>query len=129
MLCKPLYQLVLQSSLLAFLKGRRRVAHVLQQDNAAVHVSRSIKDWLQRHHIQVIDWLASSPRCNPMENIWGIVVRYVYSINRPFSTVEGLKAAISNAWESIDDNMTQNLSSMHNRLLDVMRENGGTIDY
>ncbi|ETN75325.1 hypothetical protein NECAME_12464 [Necator americanus] len=38
--------------LLPFLRGRRLPTHVLQQENAAVHVARSTNDWLQQNHIQ-----------------------------------------------------------------------------
>ncbi|KAK6743267.1 hypothetical protein RB195_010494 [Necator americanus] len=46
-----------------------------------------------------IGWATCPPDCNPMENMWKIVVRHVYSNNRQFSTIEELKTAISNAWE------------------------------
>ncbi|VDO23010.1 unnamed protein product [Heligmosomoides polygyrus] len=63
------YQAILESSLLPFLTGRKRQTHVLQQDSAALHVSKSTTDWLQRNRFQVIEWPACSSDCNPMENM------------------------------------------------------------
>ncbi|VDP51017.1 unnamed protein product [Heligmosomoides polygyrus] len=63
------YQAVMESSLLPFLTGRKRQTHVLQQDNAAVHVSKSTTDWLQRNRLRVMEWSACSSDCNPMENM------------------------------------------------------------
>ncbi|ETN76459.1 hypothetical protein NECAME_11659 [Necator americanus] len=98
-----------KTSLLPFLRVRKRPAHVLQQGNVAVHEPRTTKGWLQRLHIQVIDSPACSPDCNLVENMWEIVVRHVYSNNKQSSTVVEPKAAIPNAWGSIYNNVIQNL--------------------
>ncbi|WKX89629.1 hypothetical protein Q1695_008909 [Nippostrongylus brasiliensis] len=124
------YQRVLKSRLVPFLEGRRKQTHVLQQDNAAVHVSRSTTDWLQRNRIQTMDWPVCSPDCNHMESMWRIVVRQVYADNKQFSSVEELKRAVVTAWDNVSDEVIRNfVGSMRNRVIDVIRENGGPIDY
>ncbi|XGW23090.1 hypothetical protein V3C99_005379 [Haemonchus contortus] len=124
------YQEVLEFHLLPFLRGARRRTHVFQHDNASVHVSRSTKEWLQRHGVAVMDWPACSPDCNPIENLWGIMARRVYLNNRQYNSVEELKAAILAVWESIDDTTITNLvQSMPNRMFELIRHSGGPIDY
>ncbi|RCN34342.1 hypothetical protein ANCCAN_19813 [Ancylostoma caninum] len=124
------YQEVLRTRLLPFLRGARRRSLVFQQDNAAVHVSHSTRSWLQEHRIQAMDWPACSPDCNPVENMWGIIVRQVYRNNKQYNTVESLKTAILEAWDQIDDATVAKLvGSMPNRIFEIIRNNGGPIDY
>ncbi|RCN28152.1 hypothetical protein ANCCAN_26110 [Ancylostoma caninum] len=76
------YQEIPETHLLPFLRGARRHSLAFQQDNAAVHVSHSTRSWLQEHCVRTIDWPACSPDCNPVENMWGIIVRQVYRNNK-----------------------------------------------
>ena len=124
------YQTVLRCHVLPFLRRRRSRNYVFQQDNASVHASRSTKKWFQDNRISVTDWPACSPDLNPMENMWGILVRKVYMNNRKFRDVEELKAAVIEAWDHIDEDTMRNLvDSMPNRLYEVATKHGGPIDY
>ncbi|RCN33912.1 transposase, partial [Ancylostoma caninum] len=124
------YQGVLQRHLLPFLRGRRLHKYTFQQDNAAVHASQSTRTWLLENRVNVMDWPACSPDLNPMENLWGILARKVYSNNRQFHSIEELKKAIIDAWEDVEDNALRNLvSSMPSRLFEVASKQGGSTDY
>ena len=100
------------------------------QDNAPIHVSRSTKAWLRRKNIPLLDWPANSPDLNPMENLWGILVRRIYAENKQYQSVGELKMAIVAAWQSVEQEVIDNLVlSMDNRIFQVINRNGGPIDY
>jgi hypothetical protein len=124
------YQGVLKDNLLPFLRSRRRISFTFQQDNASVHVSNSTKAWLEERHIVKLDWPSCSPDCNPMENMWGMLVRRVYAHNRQFNSVPELKAAILNEWGNLDNALVPSLiDSMPNRIFQLIQRHGGLIPY
>ena len=43
-----------------------------QQDNAPVHKSEVVRNFLAQKQWEVLDWPAYSPDLNPIENIWAI---------------------------------------------------------
>jgi transposase len=124
------YQEVLQLSLIPFLRRFRRLNPTFQQDNASIHSSKATKEWLANNHINAMDWPACSPDVNPMENLWGILVREVYANHRQYQNTEELKDAILNAWANLDQNLLNNLvNSMPRRIFDIIQKNGNVINY
>uniref|UniRef100_A0A914Q3Z0 Transposase n=1 Tax=Panagrolaimus davidi TaxID=227884 RepID=A0A914Q3Z0_9BILA len=124
------YQEVLQNHLIPFKNRFRRIPLLFQQDNASIHVSKSTKGWFERKRIKLFEHPPRSPELNPMENLWGIMVRRIYSNNKQYSTKEELKQAILDAWDAIDVQMINNLvNSMRNRIFDLIQRNGEAIDY
>lgn len=124
------YQQVLTNRLLPFLRRFRRLNLIYQQDHASIHASRSTSEWFKNNQVTVLDWAARSPDCNPMENLWGILVRRVYANNRQFNTKEELKTEILRCWANIEPNILQNLvDSMKNRIFELICKNGHVINY
>lgn len=124
------YQSVLRCNLLPFIRRFRKSPMTFQQDNASVHVSNSTKAWFTTNKIKVLQWPACSPDCNPMENLWGILTRKVYSENKQYSSIQELKKSILSAWEGIEVETLEDLvKSMENRIFIVINKNGGYTGY
>ncbi|KHJ88717.1 hypothetical protein OESDEN_11487 [Oesophagostomum dentatum] len=100
-----------------------------QQDNATIHVSNATKSWLRRYDINTLDWPACSPDLNPIENLWGIILRRIYANNRQFNTVNELKDAISRARMELDVTVLQNvIGNMRRRLFEVGTRHSESVD-
>lgn len=124
------YQKVLNDHLLPFLRGRCQQAYTFMQDNAAIHVSRSTMGWLEAHNIKTLDWPACSPDLNPIENVWGIIVRNIYANNTQYNSIADLKTAVEDAWNTLDLGTIKKLyDSMSDRLFQVILKKGSPASY
>jgi len=86
------YQQVLHNNLIPFLSRFRRKHFIFQQDNAQIHTSASTMSWFSEKSVKVLEWPGCSLDCNPMENLWGIMVRSVYENNRQYNSLQELKS-------------------------------------
>lgn len=111
----------------------RRIAgkeFIFQQDNAPCHSSKLVKEWLKRQKINALMWPAYSPDINPIENLWAILARKVYTNGRQFDDIESLKKTILESWQQIELEMCQNLiNSMKNRIFEIIVNHGGETKY
>lgn len=124
------YQAVLEEHLKPYLGRFRSAKLTFQQDNAAIHASKSTKDWLAKSKIPVLAWPAISPDLNPMENVWGMMVRDVYDNGKQYTTVAELREAIKSAWNNVTAKSLENLNkSMVKRMKMVFKNDGNTINY
>ncbi|KAA8490752.1 Transposable element Tc3 transposase [Porphyridium purpureum] len=80
-----------------------------QQNNAPVHTSRLVKNFMNDENVELLDWPAYLPEFNIIENLWGILARKVYEGARQYQTVLELKNAILLAWETLDQPVLANL--------------------
>ncbi len=72
----PIYQYILEHFVLSSADQLFKDADfIFQLDLAPVHTAKSTKSWLNDHGVGVLDWPASSPDLNPIDNLWGIVKR------------------------------------------------------
>lgn len=125
-----MYQEVLCNNLVPYMKRFKRIKFTFMQDNASCHVSSDTKSWISAKKISVLTHPSRSPDLNPIENLWGLLVRAVYKENKKYSTVQELKDAIEQAWEEIPNETLASLAnSMPNRIFEVINKNGGYTSY
>ena len=87
----------------------------------------------QKNNINVLQCPACSPDLNPIENLWGLIVKKLYRKNGEiikYSSKKSLKVAITGIWNNIDTQLLRNLvPSMPSRCLDAVKKIGSKIDY
>ena len=70
-------------------------------------------------------WPPNSPDLNPMENMWAIIQRIVYSNRRQFTSLNDHWNAVKEVSGSITPTEISNLTnSVDQRLVTVLRNNG-----
>ena len=103
---------------------------IFQHDNASVHTSGETKSWLARNRVKTLEWPSISPDLNPIENLWGILVRRVFANGRQFKTVQELTNVLVDVWEAITlDELNTLSNSMRKRCIDVIKSKGKAIKY
>ena len=92
-------------------------AVIFQHDNAPLHTSRLTKTFLQERNFKLLKWSTRSPDLNPIENMWGLLAREVYSNGKQYLGVQELKDAFNKAWKKLDEkSLIPFLDSLKNRV-------------
>lgn len=124
------YQKILSEHLLPYMRRFRARKLTFMQDNAPIHASASTRQWLADHNIALLSWPARSPDINPIENLWGLLVRDVYADCRQFNSTQELKTAIQEAWDRVSDEKLKKLAnSLPKRVNLLIKNHGKTIKY
>jgi hypothetical protein len=72
-----------------------------QHDNCSIHTSTLAQNWLRANVINVLSWPSRSPDINPIENVWGLMIKNMHRANiRPQNKPE-LINAIRNEWPNL----------------------------
>ena len=101
---------------------------IFQQDNAPCHTARKTMEFLESRNLTLLPWPPLSPDLSPIENLWGIISGIVYKGGKSYQTCDSLWEAVCAAWDSVDEEVFQNLyESLPKRLIQVLRENGARI--
>jgi transposase len=103
---------------------------LFQQDNASIHRSKASLNWINDNKINVLEWPSISPDLNPIENVWGILVRRLFANGRQFKSVNELESNLKNEWKNLNQNdLIPLINSMPKRCIDVIKNKGATIKY
>lgn len=103
---------------------------IFQQDNAAIHTSRSTLRWFEANMVTLLEWPSRSPDLNPMENLWGWLARRVYQDGRQFRDAQELQSAIEESWSEVPQVLLESLvDSMVTRMKAVLVSHGGSTKY
>lgn len=124
------YQQTLTTHLLPFGDEVYDGNYVFQHDNASIHASRATQEFIQDINVKVLEWPSLSPDLNPVENVWGELVRAVYRGGRQYNSVDELKVAVLREWSRLDQDWLRRLvASMPDRCIDVIEKRGGKTKY
>lgn len=125
-----MYLKMMQRQLLPYMEQFSSVYFMFMQDSASFHTAKDTKKFLKSKNIRLMKWLSRSPDLNPMENVWGMMVREVYAEHKQYNNVSELKEAILKAWNNIDVPYLQTLiRSMPNPCCEVLAAQGNSINY
>ncbi|GBM16465.1 Transposable element Tc3 transposase [Araneus ventricosus] len=101
-----------------------------QHDNAPIHTSNAMKNYLNSKNVSVLEWTPMSPDLNRIENVWGIMSRKLYENGGQFYSLNTLKTAIESAWYNLEPEILRTLfMSMEKCVFDVILKNGNTLNY
>ena len=128
------YVAMLEKTLLPFACGtyeKELGDFYFQQDNAPIHVSKEANKWFDDRAILQLKWPAKLPDLNPIENLWGYMVRKVYNNgNCQFKHKNELKEALLDVWSNIPSNLLKKLAkSKFNCCIAVTGRQGKNIHY
>ena len=61
-------------------------------------MSERTKAFFSANAVQLLRWRASIPDLNPVENVWGILIRGVYRHKPAYDSFDLLKDAVNKVW-------------------------------
>jgi hypothetical protein len=98
-------------------------------DNAPCHAAAATLEFFSTSNIQVCNhWPPNSPDLNPIENVWALMKRQVYS--KPYSSLAQLKAAVEAAWQGLSNAYLKTLmDSFERRNAKCLELGGGYTGY
>lgn len=102
---------------------------ILQQDNAPIHRSAKVLDYLGEKYINYIDdWPAQSPDINIIENMWSLFKKRLSEYRS--ASLDELWINCVDAWRSIPNSYVTNLyTSIPRRLKEIKKSNGSHSKY
>lgn len=105
-------------------------AIIFQHDNASVHTTQKVKNWLKDNHIEVLKWPAQSPDLNPIEHLWWELKKRLAAYETEPSSIHELWERVEREWEAIPAEVCLNLiESMPRRVAAVLKAKGKYTKY
>ena len=102
----------------------------LMQDNAPCHTAKSVKTFLSRNRVELIEWPPYSPDLNPIENLWQWMKHKLETEFSVCQSAEDIEARIFQIWRTITPELCAKFCDNYGkRLLAVIEANGGYTKY
>ncbi len=87
------------------------LGQVFMQNNARVHTTKLIMDWLDEKGYSVMSWPPYSPDLNPIEMVWYRIKTYIHKHHPELqrmtegeeATQDAIIEAVIEAWEALDE--------------------------
>ena len=103
------------------------------QDNAPLHATKYSTMWLASKGLKnerIMTWPPSSPDLNPVENLWALLKREIYSEGRQYTSLNSVWKALVTATQKVDHQQIKKLKdSMNGKLMTVNEKKGGYIGH
>jgi transposase len=104
---------------------RKYPSRVFMQDNASAHNAAVTQDFFSKHHVQVLEWPATSPDLNPIENFWAHMKRkagYFPPItSKSKASVEAMRVRIQKTIDNIPQKEIDEFALSFSRRLEVCK--------
>ncbi|KAL7643030.1 UNVERIFIED_CONTAM: hypothetical protein RMT77_006319 [Armadillidium vulgare] len=105
---------------------------IFVQDNSPIHTAKRVKQWFAEHeHImELLPWPSKGCDLNPIENVWGAIVRDWFPQDE--RTKRTLQNHTNRSWENMRRKQSiieNSILSLPNRLKDVIEAEGGWTRY
>lgn len=85
--------------------------------------------WFEDKNIVLLDHPPNNPDLNPIENVWGLLVRLIYDNDKKYNSVAEQKSSIKEKWELIDQKYIQKLGLLMKDIIkQVLMKKGGVTD-
>ncbi len=127
-----LYVEILNDDLLGTLKDLEinKKDIYFQQDNNPKHTSCLAQDWFKQKKLDKLDWPASSPDMNIIENLWEYLERRVCTQSPLPRNSEEMWVALQEEWESIEEGYVKRLyQSMPESVAALIKAKGSHTRY
>jgi len=103
---------------------------VFMDDNAPAHRARLVDQFLQQAGVVRMDWPASSPDLNPIENFWDALERRVQENHPPPQTLQQLWGFLQAEWQAAPQaDLRRLIESMRSRCTECLANRGGSTHY
>ena len=126
------YISILQEAYLGTLEDLHtsRKNFIFQADNDPKHTSKVAQAWLKENHISTLNWPASSPDMNILENLWAHLDDCIWAHPKKLSNTTELWEVLQEEWKQISPEYVRKLyESLPRRVEEVCNAKGGNTKY
>lgn len=74
---------------------------MFQHDNARIHTTNNVNDYLSKAGIDVMKWPPNSPDINPIERIWARIKQRLFLYQARPANLQELFDRVEEIWESM----------------------------